>query len=162
MIINLVLFLTFLAWCCGNLFAHHSSPSPSYPPHHCPFTPVEPGYGVDFENDYLFLLPAADLRMDPALRPRPVSSFSSVTLYNSKIMCTTRLSDGIFTVHRVSVATSARPRKSECVFRFYEYLTTHRDFFFYLHVEQFVFVFVCFLFFVFFCGLGRSGKCEGG
>jgi hypothetical protein len=38
---------------------------PITPPHHCPFTPVEPGYGVDlFEYDYL-LLPAADLRMDP-------------------------------------------------------------------------------------------------
>jgi hypothetical protein len=57
--------------------------------HRCPFTPVEPGYGVDlFEDDYLFLLPAADLR------------------------------------------------------------TTHRDFF-YLRMEQFVFVF---------CGLGRSGE----
>jgi hypothetical protein len=52
-----------------------SSPSPSYPSHHCPCTPVEPYYGADlFEDDYLFLLPAADLRMDPALRPRPVSS----------------------------------------------------------------------------------------
>jgi hypothetical protein len=38
-----------------------------------------------------------------------------------KIMCTTRLNDGIFTVHRFSVATSARLRKSECVFRFYVY-----------------------------------------
>jgi hypothetical protein len=66
---------TSLAWCCENLFTHHSSPSPSYPPHHCPFIPVEPGYGVGlFEDDYLFLLPAADLRMDPVLRPRPVSS----------------------------------------------------------------------------------------
>jgi hypothetical protein len=47
--------------------AHHSSPSPSDLPHYCPFTPVEPGYGVDlFEDDHLLLLPAADLRMDPA------------------------------------------------------------------------------------------------
>jgi hypothetical protein len=48
-----------------------------YSPHHCPFTPVVPGYGVYlFEDDYLFLLPAADLRMDPALRPLPVSSIA--------------------------------------------------------------------------------------
>jgi hypothetical protein len=38
-----------------------------------------------------------------------------------KIMCTTRLNDGIFTVHRFSVATSTRLRKSECVFRFFVY-----------------------------------------
>jgi hypothetical protein len=80
-IINLFLFLTSLTWRCEKLFAHHSSPSPSYPLHHCPFTPVEPGYRVDlFEDNYLFLLPAADFRMDPALRPRPVSSLTSVTL----------------------------------------------------------------------------------
>jgi hypothetical protein len=63
------------------------------------------------------------------------------TLYNS----TTRLNDCIF-----SPSTSAQQHKSECVFRSYVYLTTHRDFF-YLHVEQFVFVFV------FLCGLGWSG-----
>jgi hypothetical protein len=145
------LFLTSLAWRCEKPFTHHSSPSPSYPPHHCPFTPVEPGYGIDlFEDDYLFLLLVADLRMDPALRPRPVSSLTLVTLHNStthrdfflsargtvcfcfvfvflffvawggrgkcegglnsmyyrnpiKIMCTTRLNDGIFTVHRVRI-----------------------------------------------------------
>jgi hypothetical protein len=95
---------TSLAWRCENLFAHHSSPSPSYPPHHCPFTLVGSGYGVGlFEDNYLFLLPAADLRMDPALRPRPVSSLTLVTLHNS---------GGVF----------------------------------YLHVEQFVFVFVFFSF----------------
>jgi hypothetical protein len=45
---------------------------------------VQPDYGVDlFEEDYLFLLPVADLRMDPGLRPRPVSSLTSVTLHNS-------------------------------------------------------------------------------
>jgi hypothetical protein len=43
----LILFLTSLAWRCENLFAHQSSPSPSHSPHHCPFTPVEPGYGDD-------------------------------------------------------------------------------------------------------------------
>jgi hypothetical protein len=71
--------------------------------------------------------------MDPALRPRPVSSLTSGTLYNSegrivlyyrnpiKFMCTTRLNDGIFTVNRFSVATSARLRQSECVFRFFVY-----------------------------------------
>jgi hypothetical protein len=73
---------------------------------------VEPGYGVDLvEDEYLFLLPAADLRMDPALRPRPVSSLTSVTLYNS----TTRLNDGIFKVHRFSVVAPAQ------LFRFYVY-----------------------------------------
>jgi hypothetical protein len=77
-----------------------------------------PGYGVDlFEDDYLFLLPAADLRMDPALRPRPVSSLTSVTLHNS----TTRLNDGIFRVHRLSAVTPTRLHKSDFVFRFYVY-----------------------------------------
>jgi hypothetical protein len=105
-------------WRYEKLSAHHSSPSPSYLPHHCPFTPVEPGYEVDlFEDDYLFLLPAADLRMDPALRPRPVSSLTSVALYIS----ITRLNDDIFTVHRFSVATSTRLHQSECVFRFFVY-----------------------------------------
>jgi hypothetical protein len=57
---------------------------PSYPPHHCPFTPVEPDYGVGLvEDDYLFLLPAADLRMDPALRPRPASSVTFAYLGNA-------------------------------------------------------------------------------
>jgi hypothetical protein len=45
---------------------------------------MEPGDGVDlFEDDYLFLLPAADLRMDLALRPRPVSSVASAYLGNA-------------------------------------------------------------------------------
>jgi hypothetical protein len=36
---------------------------------------VEHGYGDDvYEADYLLPFLAADLRMDPALRPRPVSS----------------------------------------------------------------------------------------
>jgi hypothetical protein len=136
---------TSLAWRCEIFFAHHSSPSPSHSPHHGPFTPVVPGYGVVlYEDDYLLLLLAADLRMDPALRPRPVSSVAFVYLgnaYNS----TTRLNDGIFTVHRFSVATSARLHQSECVFRFYvsaEYLTTHRDYD--LHVDRVVLVFFCF------------------
>jgi hypothetical protein len=58
--------------------------------------------------------------MDPALRPRPVSSVAFAYLgnaYNS----TARLNDGIFTVHRFSVATFARLHQSECVFRFYVY-----------------------------------------
>jgi hypothetical protein len=40
-----------------------------------------------------------------------------------KIMCPTRLNDGIFTVHRFSVATSAQllVHQSECVFRFVVY-----------------------------------------
>jgi hypothetical protein len=70
---------------------------PSYPTHHCPFTPVVPGHGVDlFEDDYLFLLRAADLRMDPALRPRPVSSLTSVTLHNSTTLKAHR---GIYYLH---------------------------------------------------------------
>jgi hypothetical protein len=69
---------------------------------------VEPGYGVDlFEDDYLLpclfvcnlvrlfdklglvfghvvlLLLAADLRMDPAMRPRPVSSVAFAYLGNA-------------------------------------------------------------------------------
>jgi hypothetical protein len=79
---------------------------------------VEPGHGVDlFEDDYLFLFPVADLRMDPALRPRPVCSLTSVTLYN----LTTRLNDGIFRVHRFSAVTPARLRRSDFIFRFYVY-----------------------------------------
>jgi hypothetical protein len=82
---------------------------------------VEPGYGDDlYEAHYLLLFLAADLRMDPALRPRPVSSVAFAYLgntYNS----TSRLNDGIFTVHRFSVATSAQLHQSECVFRFYVY-----------------------------------------
>jgi hypothetical protein len=79
---------------------------------------VELGHGVDlFEDNYLFLLPAADLRMDLALRPRPVSSLTSVILHNSA----TRLNDGIFRVHRFSVVTPARLHKSGFVFRFYVY-----------------------------------------
>jgi hypothetical protein len=38
-----------------------------------------------------------------------------------KIMCTTRLNDGIFRVHRFSVVTPARLHKSDFVFRFYVY-----------------------------------------
>jgi hypothetical protein len=42
------------------------------------------GYGVGLvENDYLFPLPAADLRMDPALRPRPVPSVAFAYLGNA-------------------------------------------------------------------------------
>jgi hypothetical protein len=100
---SVFLFLASLVWRCEYLFAHHSSPSPSHPPHHCPFTPVEPGYGVElFESDYL-LLPTTGLRMDPALRPCPAPSLTPTTLQLRnpiKIMCTTRLNDGIFTVHR--------------------------------------------------------------
>jgi hypothetical protein len=70
-----------------------------------------------------------------------------------KIMCTTRLNDGIFIVHRFSVATSTRLRKSECVFRFYVYggIFDNPPVFFYLHVEQVVFVFCFFCFFLFAC-----------
>jgi hypothetical protein len=76
-----------------------------------------------------------------------------------KIMCTTRLNDGIFTVHRFSVATSTRLRKSECVFRFYVYgriFDNPPGFFFKSAGGTVCF---CFCIFVFcFCGLGRSGE----
>jgi hypothetical protein len=98
---------------------------------------VEPGYGVDlFEDDYLFLLPAANLRMDPASRSRPVSSLTSVVLHNS----TTRLNDDIFKVHWFSVVTPDRLHKSDFVFQFYVYGGTFDNpprYCFYLHVEQF-------------------------
>jgi hypothetical protein len=91
-----------------NIFRPPIFAFPSHSPHHCPFTPVEPGYGDDlYEADYLLLFLAADLRMDPALRPRPVSSVAFAYLDNA-YHSTTRLNDGIFTVHRFSVATSAR------------------------------------------------------
>jgi hypothetical protein len=67
---------------------------------------------------YFFLV--ADLRMDAALRPRPVSLVMFAYLGNT-YKSTTRLIDGIFTVHRFSVATSARLHQSECVFRLYVY-----------------------------------------
>jgi hypothetical protein len=61
---------------CPPIFSHF--------PHRCPFTPVEPGYGVDlYEDDYLLLLLAADLRMDPTSRPRPVSSVAFAYLGNA-------------------------------------------------------------------------------
>jgi hypothetical protein len=41
-----------------------------------------------------------------------------------KIMCTTRLNDGIFRVHRFFVATPAQLHKSDFVFRFYVYGST--------------------------------------
>jgi hypothetical protein len=113
---------------------------------HCPFTPVEPGYRVDlFEDDYLFPLPAADLRMDPALRPLPASSLTSVTLYNTYI--------GFPLRHPLDCANRNMFFNSTYTA---EYLATHRDFFIYLHVEQFVFVFL-FLFFVAWGGLGEYG-----
>jgi hypothetical protein len=58
--------------------------------------------------------------MDPALRRHPVPSVAFAYLGNT-YNATSRFNDGIFTVHQVSVATSARLHKSECVFRFYVY-----------------------------------------
>jgi hypothetical protein len=59
-----------------------------------------------------------------------------------KIMCTSRLDNGIFTVDRFSVETSARLHKLQCVFRFYVYggIFDNSPRFLYLHVEQFVFL----------------------
>jgi hypothetical protein len=54
-----------------------------------------------------------------------------------KIMCTTRLNDGIFRVLRFSVVTPARLHKSDFVFRLYVYGGTFDNppgYFFYLHV----------------------------
>jgi hypothetical protein len=76
-----------LAWRCENLFAHHSLPSHHIPLITAPFTPVELGYGVVlYEGDYLLLLLAADLRMDPALRPRPVSLVASAYLHVERVV----------------------------------------------------------------------------
>jgi hypothetical protein len=64
-------------------------------------------------------------------------SLSSTTLHSS----ITRLSDGIFRVHRFSVVTSTRLHKSIFIFRFYVYSGTFNNpagYFFYLHVEQFL------------------------
>jgi hypothetical protein len=84
-ILRLLLFLTSLAWHCENFFP---SFPPSYPLHYCSSTPVELGYGVDlFEGNYLLLLPAVDLRMDPASRPRPVSSVPFAYLGNTSQLC---------------------------------------------------------------------------
>jgi hypothetical protein len=58
--------------------------------------------------------------MDPALRPRPVSLVAFAYLGNTYNL-TSRLNDGMFTVHRFSVATSAGLHQSECVFGFYVY-----------------------------------------
>jgi hypothetical protein len=80
----LFLFLTSLAWRCENLFAQPIFAFQSDSPHHCPFTPVEPGYEDDiYEADYLLLFIGADLTMDPALRPRPVSSVVFVYVSNT-------------------------------------------------------------------------------
>jgi hypothetical protein len=82
---------------------------------------VEPGYGDEvYEADSLLLFIAPDLRMDPALRPRPVSSVA-LAYFGNTYNSTTQLNDGIFTVHRFSVTTSARLDKSEYVFQFYVY-----------------------------------------
>jgi hypothetical protein len=88
-------------------FANQSSPSPSHT-HHSPFTTVEPGYGVDlFNDDYLCHFLAPDLSMGPALLHCPIFSVAFAYFGN------------IFAVHWVSVATSARLPKSQCVLRFF-------------------------------------------
>jgi hypothetical protein len=47
---------------------------------------VEPSYEVDlFGDDYLSLLSTADLRMDPASSPRPVSSVAFAYLGNTTL-----------------------------------------------------------------------------
>jgi hypothetical protein len=70
---------------------------------------------------------------------------------------TTRLNDGIFTVHQFSVATSARLHQSECVFRFYIsggifdnppgfFLSARGTVYFCFFVFCFLFFVFCFLF----------------
>jgi hypothetical protein len=82
---------------------------------------VEPGYGVElFEDDHLLLLPAADLRMDPALRPRPVSSVAFAYLGNA-LQLDHSIERRIFRVHRFSVVIPARLHRSDFIFRFYVY-----------------------------------------
>jgi hypothetical protein len=56
-----------------------------------------------------------------------------------KIMCTTRLNDGIFRVHRFSVDTRSTTQRILYFDSTYTavYLTTHRGIY-YLHVEQFL------------------------
>jgi hypothetical protein len=99
-----------------NLFAF-----PITLPSSRPFTPVEPGYGVVlYEDDYLLLPHAADLRMDPALRPRPVSSVVFVYLgnaYNSNHSIERRhiYSPSVF---RCDIRST---HQSEYVYRFYVY-----------------------------------------
>jgi hypothetical protein len=112
------LFLTTLAWRCENLFAHQYSPFPSYSPDHCAFNPVEPCYGVIlYEDHYLLLLLAPDLRMDPTLRPiQSLRLYSFTSTSGTLTSSTTRLKDGIFTVHQFSVAISAQLHQSESVF----------------------------------------------
>jgi hypothetical protein len=103
---------------------------------------VEPDYEVDlFEDDYLFLLPVADLRMDPALRSRPVSSVAFAYLGNA-----------LHLNHSIERRHIYSPSVFRCdarlitqigfVFRFYVYSGTFGNspgyFFFCLRVEQFL------------------------
>jgi hypothetical protein len=133
---------TSLAWGCENLFAHHSLPSPSYPPYYCLFTPVEASYGIDlFKDNYLFLLPAADLRMDPALRPRPGSSVAFAYLVNALQPNHSTERRHIYSpsVFRCDIRSTAQ---IGMCFRFYLYgrIFDNLSGFLYLHVEQFVLI----------------------
>jgi hypothetical protein len=141
----LFLFLTSLAWHCENLFAHQSSPSPSYSPHHCPFTPVEPGHGVDLYEDGYLLLLAEDLRMDPSLRPRPVSSVAfatSVTLTTQPLDSTTAYLQSIGFPLRHPLDYTNRNVVFDSTYTA-EYLTTQPDD--YLHVEHMLHLLFLFL-----------------
>jgi hypothetical protein len=78
-----LLFLHLLGLALWKSFRPPFFAFPVISPHHCRFTPVEPGYGADLsEDDYLLLL-AAYLTMDPAPRPRPVSSAAFACLGNT-------------------------------------------------------------------------------
>jgi hypothetical protein len=115
---------------------------------------VEPVYGVDLsEDDYLLLLPSADLRMDPAFRPHAVSLVVfaySVTFCNS----TTQLNDGIFTVHPFSDSKFTPLRKSEFFFQFYVYGGIFDNPPGFLSARGTV----CFCFFVFLCFVAWGGR----
>jgi hypothetical protein len=80
----------------------------------------------------------------------------SRTVCTIKIMCTTRLNEGRFTVHRFSVATSARLHQPECVFRFFVYSGIfHNPPGFFLSARGTGFFF-CFFFFSFFLNLNSE------
>jgi hypothetical protein len=73
--------------------------------------------GLIYSKTIIYFSSASDSRMGTEWRPRLVSLVAFAYLHN----LTTRLNDGIFIVHRFSIATPARLRKSDFVFRFYVY-----------------------------------------
>jgi hypothetical protein len=118
-------------------------------PGYCPFTPVESGYGVDlFEDDNLLLL-AADLRMDRALRPHPVSSVAFTYLGNTLQLDRSIERRHIYNslVFRCDICSTAQIGMCFLILRIFDNSLG----FLYLYVEQFVF------FFFFVAWGGRGG-----